>query len=174
MYQIIIGVLAIGMMALLVAGGINYINLDRMNALAAASQFEAESAALRSALHAFVVANGYLPGADRWEEELKPYLAPAARAGQRQFQWSFGTDVAGGPWICASHPEASPALLAAVDRISMTRQAEFVMVSRQCADGPATPVAGDPVAVTLFLGGGYATNDPASPKDDEEGAGGGG
>lgn len=150
MFQIIIGVLAVAVMAMLVAGGINYINTDRMDAIAVAHRIDAESNALRSALSAFVVANGHLPEPASWEAQLRPYMPPSGGMGPPQFQWSFGVSAFGDPWICASHPRANPVLLGAADRISASWPADLVLRSRSCGDDEATPAAGEPVAITIF------------------------
>lgn len=75
MFQVVIGVIAISLAAMLVIAGMNYLNVDRMTEIGLATRIEAESAALRSAIAAYRVANGSLPEGEEWPSGLAPYLS---------------------------------------------------------------------------------------------------
>jgi len=146
MFQVVIGVIAISLAAMLVIAGMNYLNVDRMTEIGLATRIEAESAALRSAIAAYRVANGSLPEGRDWPSGLAPYLSapsilalpvsddgtggeeagdggethgsgPSLPGKDWAFRWSSGrTD--GKPYICLAREEAGNIEVGAARRVA--------------------------------------------------------
>lgn len=181
MFQIVIGVIAVFLAAMLVIAGMNYLNIDRMTEIGLATRIEAESAAIRSAIAAYRVANGYLPEGEQWPSGLAPYLAtpsildmpsPKGDGGEEDeeepdpalpvkgsewaFHWSSGR-TEGKPYICVSRTGAGPIEIEAARRIAFPAAAPGwkAVMAVACGASPGEagppPGTGDDLALTFYL-----------------------
>lgn len=97
MGQLVMVVLAVGLAALLVAGGINYINPDMGVRTETLTRVSTQFYTLEAGFHAYRVANrGVLPDPDGWQDAIRPYLAsPSVLDQGGVMAWSLVADASG-------------------------------------------------------------------------------
>ncbi|SMH61933.1 hypothetical protein [Azospirillum agricola] len=148
---IVQAVFAIALMAMAVAGGIQYVNPGAATANRLASQADAGFSSLESAFRSRQATGAAAPAADAWRTALFPAHGslPAAVAG---LSWSYGVQ-AEGIWFCLSgtlsgDPAKAP-VRNALNALSTRRPQGLYDVTRECGGDGGTPDG--TIAATLWM-----------------------
>ena len=117
MAQLLITVIVIATFAILVGGGVNYIDRPGMHDAATATAIGAEHTRLASGIAGYRSATGALPPMANWQEVIQPYAPEQVRALPDTVRWVYIIRDDGFA-LCVDHPQAgqrSRARLAAID-----------------------------------------------------------
>lgn len=151
MYQIVIGVISIALLALLMAAGINYLHPDRVPTIALSEEMAAEYQSLRAGYQAYLVDQRRHPDPAEWRSQMAGYVQPAMPAGRHGLEWSLGRTAGGAPFLCLAHEGISDLQLAAASRMTKQASAAGHLLSQACDDDEDEPAAGEPFALTFYI-----------------------
>ena len=159
MYQLLLTVMAIALLAIAATAGISYVNYDTSRAQLTAQMVSSGFIAWEQAFTAYRLVNRAVPTT---LEDLEAYLAgprggaalplPKAPAG---FSWSYGSD-ASGTFVCLSGSSSSSVDYNGLTKIGAGPSAASPLPPEAVALGPACGEAGvsavgQPMAVTYRL-----------------------
>ncbi|MCG5242922.1 hypothetical protein ACIU1J_24160 [Azospirillum doebereinerae] len=145
--NIIQAVLAVALMAMAVAGGIQYVNPNAATGTRLASQADAGFSTLESAFRSRQAGGATGPAAEAWQAALFPAYGspPAAVAG---LSWSYGVEAAG-VWFCLSGPLSRDPVKQALTALATRRPQGLYDVTRSCGGGGGPPEG--TIAATLWM-----------------------
>lgn len=145
MFQLIMVVMAIGLTAIVVAGGASYVTGDIGNRRLVESEAAAALAVMGSALTSYGRANsGLYPrlpvseGDTTWMEDLQPFLPGERMPRVRSMEWIYGTD-AEGRLLCLSGSDLTKSAVSGL-RGASRGVADVSLVSG--CDSASVPVEG--------------------------------
>jgi len=139
---------ALALMAMAVAGGIQYVNPNAAAGTRLASQADAGFSALESAFRSRQATGATAPAAETWQADLFPAYGspPAALSG---LSWSYGVEAAG-VWFCLSGPLApAPPVKPALTALAVRRPQGLYDVTKSC--GAAGGAPDGTIAATLWM-----------------------
>ncbi|BAI73738.1 hypothetical protein AZL_a02070 (plasmid) [Azospirillum sp. B510] len=149
--NIIQALVALTLMGMAVAGGIQYVNPSAMSKSRIASQADAGFSSLEGAYRSRQASGAAAPAADGWQAALFPAFGamPAAVAG---LSWSYGAQ-GGERWFCLSGPlsggAAADPVTGALTSLGNRRPEGLYEVTRSCGGAGGEPAG--TVAATLWM-----------------------
>lgn len=152
MFQLLMVVLAILLLAAVMVAGVSYVNVDAGQRLAAAQMVSVGFQAWERAYTAFRIANRIPP---MQSEDLVSFLPDGVLKAPRGLSWGFGRDAAG-PYICLYGETSSENDLAAMMRLgdgsSKVSAIPSALISYGSVCGATGQFAlGQPLAMTYRL-----------------------
>ncbi|CAO3433665.1 hypothetical protein [Azospirillum doebereinerae] len=145
--NIVQAVFALALMAMAVAGGIQYVNPNAAAITRLVSQADAGFSALESAFRSRQASGASAPATEAWRTALFPAYGspPAALSG---LSWSYGVEAAG-VWFCLSGPLSRDPVKPALTALATRRPQGLYDVTRDCGAAGGTPEG--TIAATLWM-----------------------
>lgn len=155
-------VMAIALLALVVAGGVNYMHPDLGVRTRMTEQIVTDYRVIESAIATYRIANrgarptpsslDATPPSETWKAELEDFLPAGATLDRQGFRWAYLADETGKRSLCLESPAAASHVLhdAATAAVSKLEEGRAT-IAADCAGTAYSSSAGDAFAIVFKL-----------------------